>query len=243
MDSVYLYNKYGEPISYDFWKHLVRLTNWVSIHWEQPDEGIWEVRGGRREFLYSRVMCWVAIDRAIRLAQKRSFPAPLDDWHRTRDRIYTDVYENFWNPKLQAFVQYKGADTIDASCLLMPLVKFISPRDPRWLKTLKAVENRLVADSLVYRYNVNHAADDGLGGEEGTFSMCSFWYVECLARSGDAKKARFFLEKALGYANHLGLFGEEIGPYGEQLGNFPQAFTHLGLISAAFNVDKALNQA
>lgn len=242
MDSVYLYNKYGEPISFDFWKHLVRLTDWVCVHWEQPDEGIWEVRGGRQEFLYSRVMCWVAIDRAIRLARKRSFPAPLDRWHEKRDRIFHDVYENFWNEKLGAFVQYKGAETLDASCLLMPLVKFISPHDPRWIKTLRAVEDHLVADSLVYRYNTEHGACDGLEGEEGTFSMCSFWYVECLARSGDSKKARFLLEKALGYANHLGLFGEEIGPYGEQLGNFPQAFTHLGLISAAYNVDRALNE-
>ena len=240
MDSVYLYNKYGEPISYDFWMHLVRLTDWVCKNWRRPDEGIWEVRGGQHEFLYSRVMCWVAVDRAIRLAQKRSFPAPLEYWQSVRDLIYTNVYSEFWNPKMEAFVQYKGADTLDAACLLMPMVKFISPHDPRWTKTLEAVERNLVADSLVYRYNTKKAAIDGLEGDEGTFSMCSFWYVECLVRSGQLEKGRYLLEKAFGHANHLGLYAEEIGPLGQQLGNFPQAFTHLALISAAYNVERHL---
>ncbi len=242
MDSVYLHNKYGEPISYDFWGNLVRLINWVAQHWQQPDEGIWEVRGGRQEFLYSRVMCWVALDRGIRLAQKRSFPAPLDLWHRVRDRIYNDIYKNFWDHDLEAFVQHKGSKHLDASCLLMPLVRFISPRDPRWIKTLEAIGRTLVEDSLVYRYNPEHGASDGLAGGEGTFSMCSFWYVECLARSGDLEKARFYFEKALGYANHLGLFAEEIGPLGTQLGNFPQAFTHLALISAAYDLERRLDR-
>jgi GH15 family glucan-1,4-alpha-glucosidase len=240
MDSVYLYNKYGEPISYDFWSNLVRLINWVAQHWEQPDEGIWEVRGGRQEFLYSRVMCWVAVDRGIRLAQKRSFPAPLIEWHGVRDRIYKSIYENFWDPGLQAFVQFKGAKVLDAACLLMPLVKIISPNDPRWVKTLAAIERNLVQDSLVHRYKTSEAAHDGLPGSEGTFSMCSFWYVECLSRSGDLEKARFCFEKALGYANHLGLYAEEIGPLGTQLGNFPQAFTHLALISAAHDLEQRL---
>lgn len=237
MDSVYLYNKYGEPISYDLWSNLVRLVNWVGRHWEQPDEGIWEVRGGPREFLYSRVMCWVALDRGIRLAQKRSFPAPLPEWHHLRDQIFRDIYENFWDPELRSFVQYKGAKVLDAACLLMPLVKIISPHDPRWIGTLQAIERTLVQDSLVHRYNPAEAAADGLPGSEGTFSMCSFWYVECLSRSGDLEKARFYFEKALGYANHLGLYAEEIGPLGTQLGNFPQAFTHLALISAAYNLE------
>lgn len=241
MDSVYIYNKYGEPISYDFWRNLVRLINWVCQNWQLPDEGIWEVRGGPQEFLYSRVMCWVAIDRAIRLAMKRSFPAPLDDWYRVRDQIYHDIYDNFWNQKLKAFVQHKGAHTVDAASLLMPLVKFIGPTDPRWLSTLRRIENVLVEDSLVFRYDFENAAPDGLEGKEGTFTMCSFWYVECLSRAGDLKKARFYFEKALGYANHLGLYSEELGPCGEHLGNFPQAFTHLGLISAAYNLDQKLS--
>lgn len=241
MDSVYLYNKYGEPISYDFWENLVRLIDWVCDHWEQPDEGIWEVRGGRQEFLYSRVMCWVAVDRGIRLALKRSFPAPLPRWCAVRDRIYQDVYAHFWDRDLQAFVQHKGSKCLDASCLLMPLVKFISASDPRWIKTMKAIEETLVEDSLVYRYDTRNGGD-GLSGGEGTFSMCSFWYVECLARSGDLEKARFCFEKTLGYANHLGLFAEEIGPLGTQLGNFPQAFTHLALISAAHELERRLEK-
>jgi GH15 family glucan-1,4-alpha-glucosidase len=243
LDSVYIYNKYGEPISYDFWVNLVRLVDWVCDHWRQPDEGIWEVRGGRREFLYSRVLCWVAIDRGIRLAEDRSFPAPVERWRRVRDQIYQDVYHKFWDEKLRAFVQFKGAQTVDASSLLMPMLKFISPMDPRWCSHLATLEKALVEDSLVYRYNVLGGAQDGLPGAEGTFSMCSFWYVECLARAGNLKQARFILEKALGYANHLGLYSEELGLRGEQLGNFPQAFTHLAMISAACNLDWRLSAA
>lgn len=238
MDSVYIYNKFGELISYDFWLNLSRLIQWVCENWRRPDEGSWEVRGGSHEFLYSRVMCWVAIDRGIRLAQKRSFPAPLARWTAVRDEIYRDVYDQFWDGSLQTFVQYKGSKTVDASALLMPLVKFTGPSDPRWRSTLKKINETLVEDSLVYRYNVLTGADTGFPGGEGTFSMCSFWNVECLARAGDVQQARFHFEKNLGYANHLGLYSEELGLAGEQLGNFPQAFTHLGLISAAYNLDK-----
>jgi GH15 family glucan-1,4-alpha-glucosidase len=240
MDSVYLYNKFIELISYDFWLNLTRLIDWVCENWQRPDQGIWEVRGGAHEFLYSRVMCWVAIDRGIRLAQKRSFPAPLSRWMGARDQIYREVYETFWDEELQTFVQYRGSKTVDASALLMPLVKFIGPNDPRWRSTLKTINETLVEDSLVYRYNIMKGADTGFPGGEGTFSMCSFWNVECLARSGDLKLARFHFEKNLGYANHLGLFSEELGLAGEQLGNFPQAFTHLGLISAAHYLDRKL---
>ncbi|HUJ09672.1 MAG TPA: glycoside hydrolase family 15 protein [Verrucomicrobiae bacterium] len=240
MDSVYIYNKYGEPISYDFWMNLTRLIDWVCEHWQEPDDGIWEVRGGPRLFLYSRVLCWVAIDRGIRLALKRSFPAPLGRWQRIRDEIYQDVYHKFWNARLRAFVQFKGAKTVDASSLLMPMLKFISPMDPRWSSHLATVENKLVEDSLVYRYKVLEGSQDGLPGSEGTFTMCSFWYVECLARAGDLKLARFILEKAFGYANHVGLYAEELGHCGEQLGNFPQAFTHLALISACSYLDRKL---
>ncbi len=243
LDSVYLYDKYGSPIPYDGWKNVARLIEWVCAHWREPDEGIWEVRGGRQEFLYSRVMCWVAIDRAIRLANKRSFPAPLARWHEVRDTIYGEIYERFWNQDLKAFVQYAGASTLDAASLLMPLVRFISPTDPRWSSTLRAISRELVSDSLVYRYKLADGFSDGLTGEEGTFSMCSFWYVECLSRLGDLHKARFFFEKMLGYANHLGLYGEELGPQAEHLGNFPQAFTHLALISAAFDLDRRLSDA
>lgn len=240
MDSVYLYNKYGSPISYDFWKDLERQINWLGQNWNQPDEGIWEVRGGQQKFLNSRLMCWVAFDRAIRIARRRSFPYP-GQWEKERDKIYNSIYAEFWNEEKGAFMQYPGSDTVDAATLLMPLVRFIAPRDPRWLSTLKRIEDELVSDSLVYRYRPGKAAADGFNSHEGTFSMCTFWYVECLARAGQLEKARFYFEKMLGYANHLGLYSEQLGFQGEHLGNFPQAFTHLGLISAAHILDQQLN--
>ncbi|MEQ9440337.1 MAG: glycoside hydrolase family 15 protein [Cyclobacteriaceae bacterium] len=242
MDSIYLYDKYGEAVTYDFWEKLVYLVNYVCEHWEEPDHGIWEVRSERKEFLYSRVMCWVAVDRAIRLAEKRSFPYDWDYWRTTRSKIFEDIYYNFWDDELQSFVQYKGSKTLDASALLMPLVRFISPFDPRWKSTLEAIEKELVTDTLVYRYN-NEQANDGIEGDEGTFTMCSFWYVECLCRGGQVEKARLYFEKMLGYASHLGLYAEEISLRGEQLGNFPQAFTHLALISAAFSLNRELEKA
>ena len=127
---------------YDFWMQLTRLVDWLCNNWQQPDEGIWETRGGKREFAYSRLLSWVALDRAIRLAQKRSFPAPFDRWYRVRDNIYAYIYQNFWDPKLRPFVQDKGAQTVDASCLLMPLVRFTAPIDPRWISTMKRLNNR-----------------------------------------------------------------------------------------------------
>jgi len=242
MDSVYLYNKYGEPISYDFWKDLERQIEWLSRNWDQPDDGIWEVRGGKQNFLFSRLACWVALDRAMKIAQARSFPRN-GIWKEQRDKIYNSIFTDFWDEKKQAFMQYPGAETVDASCLLMPLFRFISPKDPRFLSTLKRVEEELVTDSLVYRYRPEIAAPDGFTSKEGTFSMCTFWYVECLSRSGQLEKARFYFEKMLGYANHLGLYSEQLGFEGEHLGNFPQAFTHLALISAALNLDQQFNDS
>ncbi len=249
MDSVYLFNKYGSPISYDLWTQLRRLINWVADNWQKKDEGIWEVRSGQQHFVYSKLMCWVALDRGIRLANKRSFPSDKDRWMKERDCIYEEIMERGWNSELQAFVQHYESDTLDAANLMMPLTFFVSPTDKRILKTLEATmkspeDGGLVSDSLVYRYNVQKT-NDGLRGEEGTFNICTFWMVEALTRAGhiDNKKleqARLMFEQMLTYANHLGLYGEEIGPRGEALGNFPQAFTHLSLISAAFNLDKAL---
>jgi GH15 family glucan-1,4-alpha-glucosidase len=240
LDAVYLYNKYGEPISYDFWKDLEKQVEWISKNWDQPDEGIWEVRGGKRKFLYSRLLCWVALDRAIKIANARSFP--LDPaWKVERDKIFDSIFTDFWDEDKQAFMQYSGADTVDASALLMPLVRFISPKDPKWLSTLKRIEEELVSDTMVYRYRPDAAAPDGFVSHEGTFSMCTFWYLECLSRSGQLEKARFYFEKMLGYANHLGIYSEQLGFKGEHLGNFPQAFTHMGLISAAFNLNKQLD--
>jgi GH15 family glucan-1,4-alpha-glucosidase len=242
MDSILLYDKHGALISYDFWMNIVTLIEWVCNNWKRPDNGIWEVRGGVRPFLYSHAMCWLAIDRAIQLARRRSFPAPLVRWHKIRDEIYKNIYEKFWNPKLKSFVQFQGAQTMDASALLLPMVKFISLTDPRWQSTMLAIQKNLVEDSLVYRYNAKSAAFDGMQGKEGTFSTCSFWYVECLARAGDLKQARFIFEKAMGYANHLGLYAEQLGPCGEHLGNFPQALSHIALISAAWNLDERLSK-
>jgi GH15 family glucan-1,4-alpha-glucosidase len=239
IDSAYLYNKYGTPIYHDAWRDLCRIVEWLLDNWEQADEGIWETRGGRQHFTYSRLMSWVAVERAVRIARQRGLPADLVRWMSERDRIYDQIMERGWNERRRAFVQSFGSDVLDASLLLMPLVKFIAPTDPRWLSTLDAITDELVSDSLVYRYNVE-ASPDGLEGEEGTFSICTFWYVEALARAGRVDEARLAFEKMLTYANHLGLYSEEIGPSGELLGNFPQAFTHLALISAAFNLDRAL---
>jgi pentatricopeptide repeat protein len=239
IDSVYLYNKYGQPISHDAWEQLAQIVEWVCGNWDQADEGIWEVRGGRKQFTYSRLMSWVAVERAIRMATQRGLPGDTVRWARERDSIYRQIMDRGWHERRGAFVQHYDSDVLDASVLLMPLVKFVSPVDPRWLSTLDLISTELVSDSLVYRYNPE-AAPDGLEGEEGTFSICSFWYVEALARAGRLEEARLVFDKMLTHANHVGLYSEEIGPRGEQLGNFPQAFTHLSLISAAFNLDRAL---
>jgi GH15 family glucan-1,4-alpha-glucosidase len=239
IDSIYLYNKYGKPISYDTWENVRRIVDWLCENWDNVDEGIWETRGGQKEFTYSRLMSWVAIERAIRMNRARGLPGDIVGWLGERDRIYNQIMKKGWSDERQAFVQHYGSDVLDASILLMPLVLFIAPTDPRWLSTLDAIGDELVSDSLVYRYNIE-ASPDGLRGDEGTFSICSFWYVEALTRAGKLEEARLAFEKMLTYANHLGLYSEEIGPTGEQLGNFPQAFTHLALISAAFNLDRAL---
>jgi GH15 family glucan-1,4-alpha-glucosidase len=250
MDSFYLYNKYVSPISYDVWVKLRSRLEWVCEHWRSPDAGIWEMRNREEHFVYSKVMNWVALDRGIRLADKRAFPADRTKWISERDRIYEEVMTRGWNEKRHAFTQFYGSDDLDASLLIMPLVFFMAPNDPRMLNTISAIlqnprASGLVSDSLVYRYPP-HPVIDGLPGEEGTFNMCSFWLVEALTRAGQAipeklDHARLLFERMLGYANHLGLYAEQTGPQGEALGNFPQAFTHLALISAAFNLDRMLD--
>ena len=210
-------------------------------NWQRDDAGMWEERGEPKPHTVSRLMCWVAIDRGIRIARDRSFPCDLVRWLSVRDDIYRRLMEDCFDEERQAFVQYEGADVLDAAVLLMPLVHFVSPTDPRWLSTLDAIGEHLVSDSLVYRYDVA-ASPDGLDGAEGTFSICSFWYVEALSRAGRTREARLAFEKMLTYGNHLGLYAEEIGRTGEALGNFPQAFTHLALISAAINLDRALDK-
>ncbi|MEV5318122.1 glycoside hydrolase family 15 protein [Streptomyces sp. NPDC052687] len=239
IDSIYLYDKWARPVSSDQWDDVCALVDWVCEHWDQPDEGIWETRGGRKNFLYSRLMCWVAIERAIRMANRRGLPADLPRWQEARDTIYRRIHSRGWSEKRQAFTQYEDGEVLDAAVLMMPLTKFIAPTDPKWLSTLDALTEELVSDSLVYRYDPE-ASPDGLRGDEGTFSICSFWYVEAMVHAGRVDEARLAFEKMLTYANHLGLYAEEISHTGEQQGNFPQAFTHLALISAAFNLDRAL---
>ncbi|MGW2026102.1 glycoside hydrolase family 15 protein [Streptomyces decoyicus] len=239
IDSLYLYDKWGEPLSSEHWDTVGTLVNWVCDNWDQPDEGIWETRGKTQRFLYAQLMCWVAIERAMRIATHRGLPADMPRWAHARDAIYHRIMERGWSAERKAFVQHEGDSVLDAAVLMMPLAKFISPTDPKWLSTLDALGEELVSDSLVYRYDPRRSPD-GLRGEEGTFSICSFWYVEALSRAGRVDEARLAFEKMLTYANHLGLYAEEIGRTGEQIGNFPQAFTHLGLISAAFNLDRAL---
>lgn len=252
MDSAYLYNKYGMPISWEMWRHLKRIVDWLADNWRRDDEGIWETRGGQQQFVFSKLMAWVAVDRGIRLADKRSFPADRGRWMAERDSIYLDIMTRGWSEKRHAFVQTYGGSALDASNLLMPLVFFVSPVDPKMLDTLTAVmrpprEGGLLSDSLVYRYDTERPAD-GLPGQEGTFNMCTFWLVEALTRAGrsDRQKletARLLFERMLGYANHLGLYAEQTSDTGQALGNYPQALTHLALISAAYNLDRTLNEA
>lgn len=242
IDTIYIYNKSYKPITYELWTLVCDLVGSVITDWQLPDHGIWEIRNEKKPFLHTRLMCWVAMDRAIKIAEQRSFPYPSLEWRQVRDDIYNDIYHNFWNEDLKAWVQYKGATVVDASVLLMPLVHFIAPTEPRWLSTLDVVDQKLRLDVLIYRYRNSLEKIDGLDGEEGTFNMCSFWYIEALAKSGQVGRAVENFEKMLGYANHLGLFSEELGRRGEHLGNFPQAFTHLALISAAIELNKQLKR-
>jgi GH15 family glucan-1,4-alpha-glucosidase len=242
IDTIYIYNKSYKPITYEFWSMICQLVDAVIRDWQLADHGIWEIRSEKREFLHTRLMCWVAMDRAIKIANDRSFPYPVLKWQQVRDDIYNDIYHNFWNEGIKAWVQYKGAKVVDASVLLMPLTHYISPLEPRWLLTMEAIDKTLKLDVLLYRYQNATEKIDGLDGEEGTFNMCSFWYIEALAKSGKIDQAVEYFEKMMGYANHLGLFSEELGKKGEHLGNFPQAFTHLALISAALELDKQISR-
>ena len=240
LDAAFLADQHGMQIAHKGWLAVADVIDWVAEHWDQPDEGIWETRGGRKNFTYGRMQCWIALDRAIRLAERHGRPANVSQWAIERDRIYNQIMDRGWNPKVKAFTQHYDTDVLDSSLLLMPLQGFIAPQDPLWLSTMNAMEERLVSDSLVYRYNPS-MTPDGLRGSEGTFSLCTFWYVDALARAGRLDDAALCFEKMQTYANHLGLYSEEIGQTGEQLGNFPQAFSHLALIGAALNLDYQLD--
>jgi GH15 family glucan-1,4-alpha-glucosidase len=241
MDALYMGTEQGLPIAHQGWQALSKIIDWVADHWDQPDEGVWETRGGRKDFTYGRFQCWVALDRAIRMAEHTGRPANIAKWVVERDRLYNQIMDRGWNEKVGAFTQHYDTDVVDSSLLLMPLEGFIAPLDPLWISTLRVIDKQLVSDSLVYRYNPA-ASPDGLHGDEGTFSLCTFLYVDALARSGHLDDAVLTFEKMQTYGNHLGLFSEEIGPTGEQLGNFPQAFTHLSLINAAITLNRELER-
>jgi len=240
MDAVFLADTQGLHAAHLGWLDIVGMIDWLCENWDQPDEGIWETRGGRRDFTYGRFQTWVALDRATRMAAHRARPANVARWTAVRDAVYNQIMERGWNPKVGAFTQHYSTEVLDSSLLMMPLQGFIAPHDPMWVSTLQAMDRELVSDSLVYRYNPG-ASPDGLAGDEGTFSLCTFWYVDALARAGRLDDARLTFEKMHTYANHLGLYSEEVGSTGEQLGNFPQAFSHLSLISAAINLDYQLD--
>ena len=242
LDAIYHLDRVGVEIGQPGWIAICDLLEWLADNWDQPEEGIWETRGGRKDFTYGRLMCWVAFDRAIRLATSHGRPAPMDRWMAERDAIYNQIMEKGWSTERQAFVQQYGDTVLDASLLKMSQVGFVSPDDPMWRSTLTAMDAELVSDSLVYRYDPS-ASPDGLRGSEGTFSLCTFLYVDALARAGRVDEARLTFEKMLTYANHLGLYSEEIATTGEQIGNFAQAFTHLALIDAAITLNECLDDA
>jgi GH15 family glucan-1,4-alpha-glucosidase len=241
-DAIY-HAERGDPvIGYRGWKDLCSLVEWLCDNWDQPEEGIWETRGGRQPFVYGRMMCWVALDRAIRMANATgSRPAPLARWTETRDAINEQILDQGWDSEQHALVQHYGSSVLDSSVLAALRLHYLVPTDELWLGTLHAIEGKLVSDGLVYRYDPA-ASPDGLQGSEGTFSMCTFWYVDALTRTGRIDEARLVFEKMLTFANHVGLFSEELGDSGEQLGNFPQAFTHLSLINAAVGLDAHLDR-
>ncbi|TVY48075.1 Uncharacterized protein LCER1_G009152, partial [Lachnellula cervina] len=266
MDGIYLYNKYGKPITWEQWVAVREILDFVLTIY--PDMSIWEVRNKKQNFVYSKIMLWVAFDRGLRLADKRCLPCPnRAKWLQARDEIYEEIMTHGipapsllsttipnkiqgYSENIQCFIQsYESGDYLDSSILIAPLVFFISPNDPRFLRTMDRIllppeKGGLTSTGLVYRYNTQHS-DDGVGGQEGAFSMCTFWLVEALTRAGayDAKylvRAANLFENILSFSNHLGMFSEEIARSGEQLGNTPQAFSHLALISAAFNLDRGI---
>ncbi|MEO6652493.1 MAG: glycoside hydrolase family 15 protein [Ilumatobacteraceae bacterium] len=237
IDSLYIADKKSDGVSIDTWNHICTIVDWVIEHWEHPDDGMWEARSGPQRYTSSLMLCWVAVERAMRMARRRGRPADVDRWQGARDEMHRTLMERGCNDGV--FTQILDGDTLDSSILLAPLVKVISPTDPMWLRTLDAIGDRLARGPLVDRYDVS-VSEDGLEGQEGSFTICSFWYVEALAMAGRTDEARDLFDRLLSYATPTGLFSEEIGPDGRLLGNFPQAFTHLALISAAVRLDEGL---
>jgi GH15 family glucan-1,4-alpha-glucosidase len=243
LNAVAAYDQAILPIGYDFWKCLSRLLDYVSAHWDEPDEGIWEVRDSRHQFVYSKMMCWVALDRGLRLKERHGFPGGSSTWASTRDDIYRCIMERGWNPMVQSFVQEFGSREADASNLLMSSMSFLSPADPRMIATVDRTMTDLLEGGLVSRYRFGRTVVEGMDRREGTFSVCTFWLVEALARAGRVEEARSMFENILSYANPLGLFAEQLSKTGNPIGNYPQALTHSGLISAALELDRKLAES
>ncbi|MGH9486256.1 MAG: glycoside hydrolase family 15 protein [Terriglobales bacterium] len=235
MDAAYTYAKWRNGIDAGQWKALARLVDYAAAHWRDPDESIWEVRGGPRQFTYSKVLCWVALDRGIKIAQRHHLPAALADWERTRETIRAEVLQRGYNQNIHAFTQKLDGDKLDSSLLLLPLLRFCSPHEPRMEATIRRIQERLTSDSLVARYE--NTDEDGVGGPEGAFSICTYWLVDCLTLLGRSDESRQLFERMRGYASPVGLFSEEVDPgSGHLLGNYPQAFTHMALLNSAHNL-------
>ena len=235
LDALYQARVDGLPPDDNAWAMILKLLEWLEDGWRREDSGIWEVRGPARHFTHSKVMAWVAFDRAIRFHEEFDRKGPVDRWRALRDEIHAEVLDRGWSEEKQSFTQSYGSDELDASLLMLPLVGFLPPDDERIVSTVDAIRRELTADGLVLRYRVGeHAADDGLPGDEGVFLPCSFWLAQVLALQGHHEAARELFERLLDLRNDVGLLSEEYDPRaGRQLGNFPQAFTHLALVDAA----------
>ena len=253
MDAIYLFNKYGKPVSYKQWLDIRELIDFVCTVTNDPDMSIWEVRGGKRHFVYSKIMLWVAIDRGLRSVEKRNFPCPnRARWLQTRDELYEEIMTKGFNANKNTFIQsYEDPEALDAAVLIAPLVLFISPNDPQFLGTLDAIlkspeQGGLTSAGFVHRYDTSKN-DDGVGGEEGAFVMCTLWLIEALVRAGKYEKkymeqATRMFETVTNFRNHVGMLSEEISISGEQLGNTPQAFSHLAYVSAALNIERVRDE-
>ncbi|MFC1945635.1 glycoside hydrolase family 15 protein [Chloroflexota bacterium] len=241
LDTAYAYHRSGGYISSQDWRLLVNLVDTACRRWRQPDSGIWEVRGGARHFVHSKFMCWVALDRGIKLAESTGYEANVNTWQRNAAAIRRDIIQKGWDDKQEAFVQHYGSGALDAANLLMPLFGFLQMEDPRMAATVRQTVQRLSRDGLLLRYDTG-VTDDGLAGGEGAFLWCSFWLVRVFVRQGRLEEARKLYEKLLSYRNRLGLLSEMVDPAtGELLGNFPQALSHLAVIIAGVELKRALS--